>query len=199
MQFLQYDFIDLRDFSDADYALAIELASPEKRERILRLAADDDRRRSAAADYLARRMISKHFGISMSAFSLTNLESGQPVVSVPNCHISLSHSGHLAMCALSHTAVGADIETVSDRGRRISQKVCNEAEYAYVCPDGEFDAVRFTQVWTAKEACLKLSGKGLSGGIGTTPVADRNGLFSKIDGHTLVCGSIDHSIFAVIG
>ena len=66
--------------------------------------------------------------------------------------LSLSHSGEYAVCAVSDVPVGVDIQKCLDGKRNILKRI--------MCP-GEEGADLF-RLWTAKEACVKCTGAGLS-------------------------------------
>jgi len=194
----QFEFIDISTLTAEDISAAISLMTPSKRERVTHMAREDDRRRSAAAEHLARRMVSRKFGLPPEQVTIGSLESGQPMVVGLPCHISLSHSGRWAMCALSDHPVGADIEVVSGRGQRAMSRVCAPAEQEYILASGEFDPVRFTEVWTAKEACVKRTGAGLSGGLSNFVTAGAAGLFTEVDGCRLISGRLEDAVYAVV-
>lgn len=66
--------------------------------------------------------------------------------------LSLSHSGKYAVCAVSDVPVGVDIQECLDGRRNILKRI--------LCP-GEEGTDMF-RLWTAKEACVKCTGAGLS-------------------------------------
>ena len=170
-----------------------------KRARVLSFPNNDNRLRSIAAEFLARSMISGLLHIPERDIIIDHHESGQPFVPGLPFHISLSHSGHLAMAAVSSHPVGADVEFIDSRGIRLLKRVCSAEEQTYILTSGSFDALRFYTVWTAKEAVLKHSGKGLSGGLAETIVAGRSGLLPEINGIPLVSGTCSGAVFSVYG
>lgn len=198
MSSLQFDFLDIRTLNDSQYEQAFAAMSASRQQRAQRMRHEDDLRRTIAADHLARRMAAKRFGIEPEAVALDRLESGQPVLTGLPCCISLSHSGSWVMCALCDRPVGADIEVIIPRGQRLLKWACTAEEQAYILASGQFDPLRFMQVWTAKEAVLKRSGQGLSGGIDTTVVANADGLLPVISGCTLISGLHEDAVYSVI-
>ena len=78
----------------------------------------------------------------------------------PACCFSLSHSGGLALCALSDTPVGADLEVVRPRRAGLPAYVCRGAEYdRYLALGGDWPA--FYALWTQRESVIKYTGEGL--------------------------------------
>lgn len=194
---LSFEIIDIHSLDSDARRQALELMEPEKAARILRLAHDEDRARSIAADHLARRMIAERFDIPLCEVRLSALPGGKPIVVGLPCHISLSHSGSSAMCTLSDKPVGADIEQVSRRGERHVSRVCSPGEREYVMPGGRFVPERFLEVWTAKEALLKLTGEGLSGGLAGTVVADACGLLERVGNVRIKHGRSDDAVYCI--
>ena len=78
----------------------------------------------------------------------------------PDCHFNVSHSGGLALCALSDAPVGADIEVVRPRQAKLADYVLQgEARARYQALGGDWGA--FYTLWTERESILKYTGAGL--------------------------------------
>ncbi len=75
----------------------------------------------------------------------------------PPLYISISHSGFYAACAVSHEPVGMDIQEERELDWRRLLKKLGAAE---ACEQEDF-----WRLWTCKEACGKLTGKGLAAGL----------------------------------
>ena len=93
---------------------------------------------------------------------------GKPsVVGVPDLSFSLSHSGGWAVVAVARdAAVGADLEVIRARQRleQLAARVLSEAELAqFRSTPPPARLVLFVELWTAKEAFLKATGRGIDG------------------------------------
>lgn len=66
--------------------------------------------------------------------------------------LSLSHSGEYAVCAVSDVPIGVDIQKWQDTKHSILKRI--------LCPGEE--GTDLFRLWTAKEACVKCTGMGLS-------------------------------------
>lgn len=95
--------------------------------------------------------------------SVVRLPNGKPVFEQdPNHHFSISHSGHMALCALSDRTVGADIELIRPRREGLPGYVLRGEEYQrYIHLGGDWSA--FYALWTEKESIVKYTGEGLKG------------------------------------
>lgn len=78
-------------------------------------------------------------------------------------HFSISHCGDFAAAIVSRDKrVGLDIEIVSDRVRRVKDKFINPIESGIIDQFGSdmSDLMKYTLLWSCKEAVFKWYGKG---------------------------------------
>ena len=121
----------------------------------------------ARAAYVAGRAGVREIGARYTGIPPRGLDvqvgpTGKPFFANAGVDFNVSHSGGVVVAAFSVKPVGVDIER---RGRRgdflaIAQRFFHPDEAAAI--SGEED---FLRLWTAKEAMLKLSGDGISGGL----------------------------------
>ena len=143
-------------------------------DRIARLRRAEDRQRATAARALLRIAVAERLGCRPSEveFSLRCAvcggEHGKPVPVVPAggepVHASVSYSGSVVLVALAAVPVGLDVERVAATEFAgfddVALSAAERRELREVAP-AERLAVR-AGLWTAKEAILKISGRGLS-------------------------------------
>ena len=152
--------ISLDDPTD-DFAL-----TPAEKERASRFVFERDRSRWTASRAALRAILAKYAGLTESAIEFSLGEHGKPSLAVP-CGISfnLSHSADRALVAVAKGSdIGVDIEAV----RRdfdplnLAPSVFSADEIYYIrsSPSTE-QADRFFDLWTLKEAWLKMLGCGL--------------------------------------
>ena len=137
--------------------------SAERKTRCLRYKLMDDRRRMVFCDALLRELLKEHYNAQETEISIISLSSGKPVAEVrgKEVFVSMSHSGDFVACAVSDTSVGIDLE-VKREYKPTVYKALNEAEREFILKSKD-EASAFFKVWTAKEAYVKLTGKGLAG------------------------------------
>lgn len=173
-----YRIINLKDsiYNDKLFEKAYREMSPQRQEKADRYKQDSDRRACVFADMLLRQML-KESGYSQDAVFYTD-EKGKPHLEGDKLFFSISHSGEFVACAVSRHPVGIDIEKKRRVDLPLIKRVCNEEEISYVISDSEeiTDAVcaRFLTLWCLKEAYLKFTGEGLSGGLKSISFADNN-------------------------
>jgi 4'-phosphopantetheinyl transferase len=158
-------FIDVNVPRDVIGALA-ELLTDAERARADRYRFDDDRRRSIVARSATRRILSRMTGATPYELRIVEGEHGKPALDGGEIEFNASHSGDLVALAFAReTPVGIDVE----RRRKmhdplgIARRFFSEAELAFV-ESAEDIAAAFFIVWTAKEAIVKASGKGIGAG-----------------------------------
>lgn len=109
---------------------------------------------SLLALYLLRCGISELFGIE--DYNISYTKNGKPQLSF--CHFSLAHSKDTAVCVISNEPVGVDIEFLRLVKRRESYRFFTPNECRYV-NDAQGDiSKKFFEIWTKKEAYVKLLG-----------------------------------------
>lgn len=94
---------------------------------------------------------------------------GKPYMS--NCKdffYSLSHSGEWVICAVDDMETGVDIQEVGEPKMAVAKRFYANEEYDRLF-NSAFDKSRQTadiyRMWTAKESCVKLTGRGIGAGI----------------------------------
>ena len=145
--------------------------SPTRFARIDRVKNDEAKKASLAGEWLARKL---------SGGVICAHPSGQPYIEGSDMHISISHSGEYAVCAVSEKPVGIDIEKIRTVSDKLIDRVCTEREREYVISDE-----RFFEVWTAKEAYFKKIGTGITD-LKSVDTLELKREYHKIDDY-LIC------------
>jgi 4'-phosphopantetheinyl transferase len=158
-------FIDVNVPRDVIGALA-ELLTDAERARADRYRFDDDRRRSIVARAATRRILSRMAGAAPRELPIIEGDHGKPALAGGEIEFNASHSGDLVALAFARaTPVGIDVERLRKMHDPlgIARRFFSEAELAFV-ENAEDIAAAFFTVWTAKEAIVKASGKGIGAG-----------------------------------
>ncbi len=105
-------------------------------------------------------------GTSIDGHDLTikRDEYGKPHFTSFPLHFSLSHSGELAVAAISDVPLGIDLEMHSERKiDRIAKRFFSDAQRSEIKSlEDDEQLERFYLTWTKKEALSKLDGRGIS-------------------------------------
>jgi 4'-phosphopantetheinyl transferase len=152
---------------------ACELLAPAERDRATTYLRARDGARFASSRAWLRRVLGRYLDAEPADLCFAAGPDQRPALAgehTGSLHFSLSRSAGLALIAVSHSPVGADIELVSDRagladlvGGRFGP-----AEAACIASGCGGSPLRaFYRHWTAKEAYLKATGRGLAGLGGT--------------------------------
>jgi 4'-phosphopantetheinyl transferase len=150
-------------------AVEIGTLSPDERLRASRFRFEHDRSRWMAARVLLRRALGEYLGTAPANLTFAQTDFGKPMLDGSKLPFNLSHSGNLAVCAIAENSdVGIDIELIRPVDdiavlfRSISS-AREQASFDALAPEQKTRA--FFETWTAKEACVKATGAGL-----TTPL-----------------------------
>ena len=145
---------------DLDLAAALAEVSPQRREQALKFRHENGRRLSVAVYLLLKKGLQEEYGITENpVFGYS--EEGKPfIIDHPDIHFSFSHSGDVALCAISGQPVGADVEVPRKISPSLVSYTMNDREKAQIdaSPNPER---QFLYFWTRKEALLKLTGEGI--------------------------------------
>ena len=87
---------------------------------------------------------------------------------MPHIHFNLSHSGGLALCALSDRPVGVDIERVRPHRAGLPRYALSDREYRWFLAQGGGWEL-FCRLWTRKESWVKRTGGSIAGPSGICP------------------------------
>lgn len=155
------------DAEPLSFEAAEALLSEDEKARGRRFVTAALRHRFVVARARLRSLLGGHLGRDPRALVFAENAFGKPrLADRPSVHFSLSHSGDLAVLAVSEQReIGIDIERVRpldhlDLARRyFHPNEISEIE-AVTAPDEQLQT--FFRIWTLKEAVVKAIGKGLS-------------------------------------
>ncbi len=143
----------------------------------------------------AKKIAAEKYNIDTCKIQLAKGVHGKPFFeNLTDFHFNISHSGELNVIAVSDKAVGIDIEKLRNADLRIAKRFC-EDEYNFIKQNAALSV--FFEIWTKKEAYLKLLGTGISGGLNSFSVfkIDKPLKTFEIDGYIIsACGDSDFEI-----
>lgn len=171
----------------SQYEHLLKFTSAERALKIQKYKFDKDKILSLFSHLLSKSEIATALNIPFSDVEFMYNEYGKPYISQENFHFSVSHSGNLVAFAIHSSPVGIDVQKTEDK-LSCAMKFFTENEQKYIgdCPE------KFFEVWTKKEAYVKMLGTGISKNFKSYDVLDKdikNMFFSKnIHGYFLsVC------------
>lgn len=174
-------------FTDESFARILEELSPLRREKAERCRVPRDAYASAAAGWLLDRALKKE-GLCERDAVIVYGKNGKPYLKQGGVYFNLSHSGEIAVCAVSHQEVGVDIQKIKPVSEALVKKVCSERELVRLSALSKREREEeFCRLWTLKESVMKWSGEGLA--------LLRKGL--EIDfshSHKVMCGGSELSL-----
>lgn len=152
----------------------IALLPADERWRAGEIVVPAVRRRFVRARAAMRRVLGRRLGVAPHALAFSYGANGKPSLAEhPALHFNLSHSGELAVLALSEDGeVGVDLESVRHRSQvlPVALRFFADDEAAAVAQaEGAAQVAIFLRTWTRKEAVLKATGRGM--GVDTRAIA----------------------------
>lgn len=147
------------------------LLSLAERERAARFQFEHHRRFYVATRALMRRVLSQYVETPPERLTFTEGAAGKPsLATLARPEFNLSHSGELALLAVSSRAVGIDVERWSESSDllTVAERFFSATEQRTLRALAQRDEdVRagFFAAWSRKEAYLKASGVGITQGL----------------------------------
>lgn len=142
----------------------------DERARLGRIPEPAERRRFTVVHGAARRIVAECLGVPGAQVRWTRGPNGKPAVEGHALQVNLSHSGDLAMLAVTAgRPVGVDLQEIVPGldVHAMAARFYPPAEAAAVAAGGR---ERFAQLWARKEAVVKAAGDRLTRGL-SLPVA----------------------------
>lgn len=114
---------------------------------------------------LAHRLLAYAMSEQQNLTTLPEIKKGnygKPFFpTMPSVHFNLTHSGKIAMCALSDTPIGIDVQETRAWRESLLNRACSAQERAWLLSWTDAPSA-FSLLWALKESYGKYSGKGLS-------------------------------------
>lgn len=153
--YIFYGYITENDIENGENNLSLY-----RKNKIADLKNINDKKLSALAELLLLYGMNK-LGIKYSIpleFGLN--EQGKPFIKgMDGFFFNLSHSGDMAVCAISHNPVGVDVEKTTRDCTGIADRYFTDDEKEIGREKGG------SYIWTRKEAVAKADGRGIGAGI----------------------------------
>lgn len=144
-----------------------------ERERAAKFRFERDRKTYITAHGAVRRILGRYLGCRGADLVFGRRARGKPFLeavrgteAAPALRFNLSHSGQLAVVAVAHMEVGADIEMIRENADAagLARRFFPAPEYMALLEAEPVEQKRaFFRLWTRREAFLKARGTGLEG------------------------------------
>jgi 4'-phosphopantetheinyl transferase len=135
----------------------------------------------------ARNLAAEYTGKIPSMLEFATTPEGKPFFTcTPNLHFNLSHSGEDVFIAFSCFPVGFDIERNSRKAEflKLAKRYLHAREMELMNSSSKPESLAFLELWTAKEAMLKLLGIGIAAGLDKSLVVnEEEGCFNETKIH----------------
>jgi Phosphopantetheinyl transferase len=158
---------------------ARNLLADDERERAARFRFEKHQRRFILARAGLRRLLGDFLGIDSRTLQFNYAAHGKPALQMPALpfplHFNLSHSGELALVAVSRQGpIGVDVEwirSVKDADDLVARFFSNRENALFQKLPPVHKPEAFFNLWTRKEALLKATGEGITGGLNRVEVS----------------------------
>lgn len=161
-----YDVSELEDACLFQHALS-SIPWENRKHSIMKLRFHKDQRLSLGAGVLATYALRQ---TGAKDLTLEYGDYGKPYLAREGgIHFNLSHSGTLAVCAVSDHPVGIDVEQLREFPDLVADRCFTAEECLWMEKQTDRSRAAF-RLWTRKESYMKLSGEGLHMNVGSFSV-----------------------------
>ncbi|MBR3403291.1 MAG: 4'-phosphopantetheinyl transferase superfamily protein [Parasporobacterium sp.] len=152
--------INRNELSEIPYTQ--DMLSSDRKEKIEKLKREEDKARSTCAELLLIYAL-KQLGETQLPLPIVQDERSKPALQNSPWQFSLSHAGDYAVCSVSDTPVGVDIEYVRVKEIPAAERILHpeEAQLLLYISNANEKKKYFYECWVAKESYLKNLGIGL--------------------------------------
>ncbi len=176
---VQLTYLNVEKLSEGAFEKMCQSLPAERLKRVEEQGEYGHKLLCAAAGYLLQCDLAQN-GIAFNG--LIYNDYGKPYLKDGNVFFNLSHSGSVAVCALSDGEVGVDVQKVVPVKNGLLKRVCTQSEYSFITAQERGAEERFCRLWTVKESLIKFLGKGLSLSPSRIEVGFTQPLRASIDG-----------------
>lgn len=163
----------------------INEVSPERKARIETTKRLETKASLLGAGLLLKTVMKKEY--NLSDFEIETNEFGKPFIKGrEDIHFNLSHSGDIAVCTVSDTDCGVDIENTGKPhdAMALANRFFSRNEYAAMMLSPNPNEA-FCRLWTLRESYVKMRGKGFAIGLSTMRCDFHRGVCSMYENHIL--------------
>lgn len=144
-----------------DLTEALQQISPQRREQALQFRHELGQRQCVLSYLLLKRALHEVYDIDENPL-FDYGEHGKPFfTNHPDIHFNISHCKDAVACAIDDSPVGIDIESVGRYKDELARYTMNDEEIAKITTADDPEVV-FIELWTKKEAAMKLVGTGIT-------------------------------------
>ena len=134
----------------------LNLKSQDKR-RMDKILSPNRKKQSIVGKMLLDELLKTSYGISYFDVEIIYSSSGKPYINNKNIFFSISHSFDFAACCISEKEIGIDIEKIREINIHDLKWFATENEIRYIMQTRAEIKKRSFQIFTLKEALLKMT------------------------------------------
>ncbi len=143
---------DIKNYSDLDINSFVDRIHPVKKERLMKMN-PLSYKQSVVGEILLSKLL-QELNINYDSIIVNYNENGKPFISNYPIYYNISHDEDLVICVIHDGMVGVDLLRMKPAKRHTAKVFCTDTEYNYIT-----SRYKFYQLYTLKEAYLKLFGK----------------------------------------
>lgn len=164
---MEYSIFDhMEECSEVEVERLLGLASPQRAEQALKYKHIFGQFACLKSYQMLLSMLRKNQMIGPDERPVFDIAThGKPRFShLPDIHFNISHCKNAILVAIDQRPIGIDVERIVTPKESLVEYTMTSEE-ANSIHEAPYPEIRFTELWTQKEALLKLRGTGIQGGL----------------------------------
>jgi len=169
---------NINNFKKIHYVLFYLFIKKDKKLKIKKMIIKESKYRSILGEYLLIIGLKKVFNIKYKDIEIKINEFGKPFIKNNNIHYNISHSSDYVICGFNEKSIGVDIEKIKNININDINQFATGLEKKYILENNASIFERAFEIYTLKEAYIKMRG---------TNLFDIKNIEFVIDGENIIC------------
>ena len=153
---------NINNYNENNYQDMIKLIEKEKVAKINKIKNEKAKKQSILGEYLLIKLLKDFYKIDYQKLTFYTNSNGKRYINNKKIYFNISHKNNYVTTVISKKEIGIDIEEVKDIDTKIIKKITTTHEEKYISEDKNKKNERFIEVYTLKEAYIKMLGENIS-------------------------------------
>ena len=168
---MHYLVQNINDVNDEEINNFYPKINENKKNRIDKFKSLKRKKESIIGEMLLSVLLKKYYNLSYEDLSFYYNENGKAFIKNKEIYFNISHSHDYVCTVISNNVCGIDIEKLRSINLNTLNYFTNKEEKEYILSNNEEMIKRYFEIYTLKEAYLKMRGKNISN---INDVVDKN-------------------------
>ena len=153
---------NINNYSDNEYQDILNNIEINKKELINKIKDNNSKKQSILGEYLLIKLLKDYYKIDYKDLDFYINPNGKRYLTNKKIYFNISHKNNYVVVVTSKKEIGIDIEEIKEQDIKIIKKFTTKDEEEYILKDKNKINKRFVEIYTLKEAYIKMLGENIS-------------------------------------